>query len=45
MTTLFEHAGGEDALHRLEEVFCAKVLADPLLAPLFGKGRPEHVNT
>lgn len=43
MTSLFEHAGGEDAIHRLEELFYAKVLADPLLQPLFGKGRPEHV--
>ena len=43
MTTLFEHAGGEDGLHRLEELFYAKVLADPLLQPLFGKGRREHV--
>lgn len=43
MTSLFEHAGGEDAIHRLEELFYAKVLADPSLQPLFGKGRPEHV--
>jgi hemoglobin len=43
MTTLFEHAGGEQALHRLEAVFYASVLADPLLQPLFGAGRPEHV--
>jgi hemoglobin len=44
MTTLFEHAGGEQALHRLEAVFYASVLADPLLQPLFGAGRPEHVD-
>ncbi len=43
MTTLFEHAGGEEALHRLEATFYASVLADPLLQPLFGEGRPEHV--
>ena len=24
MTSLYEHAGGEEALHRLEEVFYAK---------------------
>ena len=43
MPSLFEFAGGEDALHRLEEAFYASVLADPLLQPLFGKGKPEHV--
>lgn len=44
METLFEHAGGEEAIHRLEEIFYASVLADPVLAPLFGAGRPEHVD-
>jgi len=44
MPTLFEHAGGEDGIHRLEEIFYASVLADPLLQPLFGDGRPEHVD-
>jgi hemoglobin len=43
MTTLYEHAGGEQALHRLEEIFYGKVLADPLLKPLFGEGNPHHV--
>jgi hemoglobin len=42
--TLYEHAGGEAGLHRLEETFYRNVLADPLLAPLFGGGRPEHVD-
>jgi hemoglobin len=42
--SLYEHAGGEEALHRLEESFYASVLADPLLQPLFGQGRPEHVD-
>lgn len=41
--SLFDHAGGVDGLHRLEETFYASVLADPLLQPLFGVGRPEHV--
>jgi hemoglobin len=41
---LFEHAGGEEALHRLEQAFYDSVLADPLLQPLFGAGRPEHVD-
>jgi hemoglobin len=42
--SLFEHAGGEQALHRLEQVFYDSVLADPVLQPLFGAGRPEHVD-
>jgi hemoglobin len=41
--SLFAHAGGEEALHRLTEIFYSSVLADPLLQPLFGNGRPEHV--
>jgi hemoglobin len=44
MPTLFEYAGGESALHRLEDAFYASVLNDPLLQPLFGQGRPEHVD-
>ena len=44
MPTLYEFAGGEDALHRLEETFYASVLADPLLRPLFGNGKAEHVD-
>jgi hemoglobin len=44
MPTLFEHAGGEATLHRLEQVFYDSVLADPLLQPLFGAGRPDHVD-
>lgn len=42
--TLYEHAGGEQAIHRLEEIFYAKVLADPMLVPLFGNGKAEHVD-
>ena len=44
MTSLFEHAGGEAALHRLEDCFYGHVLTDPLLQPLFGEGQPEHVD-
>ena len=44
MPSLYEHAGGEEALHRLEDTFYSSVLADPLLQPLFGAGRPEHVD-
>ena len=42
--SLFGHAGGEDALHRLEDAFYSSVLADPLLQPLFGDGQPHHVD-
>jgi hemoglobin len=44
MSTLFEHAGGTAAIHRLEQVFYDSVLSDPVLQPLFGAGRPEHVD-
>jgi hemoglobin len=44
MPSLFEHAGGQEALHRLEQVFYDSVLRDALLQPLFGAGRPEHVD-
>ena len=44
MPSLYEHAGGEEAIHHLEEVFYGKVLADPLLKPLFGEGQPHHVD-
>jgi hemoglobin len=43
MPSLYEHAGGAEALHRLEQIFYDSVLADPVLRPLFGAGRPEHV--
>jgi hemoglobin len=41
--SLFEYAGGWEALHRLEQIFYDSVLADPLLVRLFGKGKPTHV--
>src|SRR6187200_2075098 len=41
--TLYEHAGGEAALHRLEQLFYDSVLRDPLLQPLFGEGQAKHV--
>jgi hemoglobin len=44
MSTLFEHAGGTEAIHRLEQAFYDSVLSDSLLQPLFGAGRPEHVD-
>jgi hemoglobin len=42
--SLFEFAGGEQALHRLEQTFYDSVLRDPLLQPLFGAGQPQHVD-
>jgi hemoglobin len=42
--SLYEHAGGEEALHRLEERFYSKVLGDSVLKPLFGEGQPDHVD-
>jgi hemoglobin len=44
MTTLYVHAGGDQALHRAEEVFYDKVLADPLLSRLFAQRVPTHVD-
>lgn len=41
--TLYQAIGGTGPIHRLEETFYASVLGDPLLRPLFGQGRPEHV--
>jgi len=41
--SLYEHAGGEEGLHRLEQTFYDSVLRDPLLKPLFGEGRATHV--
>jgi hemoglobin len=44
MPSLYEHAGGEAGLHRLEQLFYDSVLRDPLLQPLFGEGQPQHVD-
>jgi hemoglobin len=41
--SIFEHAGGQQALHDFIDIFYNSVLADPILHPLFGDGRPEHV--
>ncbi|GAB3989774.1 group II truncated hemoglobin [Actinoallomurus acanthiterrae] len=43
MPSLYEHAGGDELLHRLEEIFYAKVLADLSLRSLFPERRPRHV--
>ena len=44
METLYEHAGGDEALHRLEELFYDKALADPILNMLFSQSVPTHVD-
>jgi hemoglobin len=41
--SLYDHAGGDAGLHRLEELFYEKVLADPVLR-LFSERVPTHVD-
>ncbi len=41
--TLYEHAGGDEGLHRLEEIFYAKALADPILKHVFTSRVATHV--
>jgi hemoglobin len=42
--TLYEHAGGDEPLHRLEELSYDRVLADPILKTLFRERVPTHVD-
>jgi hemoglobin len=42
--SLYEHAGGDDGLHRLEELFYEKALADPVLKTQFTERVPSHVD-
>src|SRR6201996_1131825 len=44
METLYEHADGDEGLHRLEELFYTKALADPVLRALFTERVPTHVD-
>ncbi|MBL1076553.1 group II truncated hemoglobin [Nocardia sp. 2] len=44
MVSLFEFAGGDDALHHLEEIFYDKALADPVLRELFPERVPTYVD-
>lgn len=41
-STLYEWAGGADALDRLTRVFYARVHRDPLVGPLFASADPGH---
>jgi hemoglobin len=43
METLYQHAGGDEGLHRLEELFYDKVLADPVLKTVFTERVTTHV--
>jgi len=43
MKSLYDHVGGDEALHRFEELFYEKVLADPVLKVLFKERKPHHV--
>ena len=42
--SLYEHAGGEAGLHRLEALFYEKALKDPVLKQLFTERVPTHVD-
>lgn len=42
--SLYEHGGGDEALHCVEELFYAKVLADPVLKRLFTERIATHVD-
>jgi hemoglobin len=42
--TLYEHAGSDEGLHRLEELFYAKALDDPILKQLFTHRVASHVD-
>jgi len=42
--SLYEHAGGEAALHRLEALFYEMALSDPVLKQLSTERVPTHVD-
>ena len=44
METIYEHAGGDEALHRLEELFYDKVLDNPVLSTVFTERMATHVD-
>jgi len=43
--TVYDHLGGDEALHRLEELFYKKALADPVLKTLFTERVPSTSTT
>jgi hemoglobin len=42
--SLYDHAGGDEGLHRLEVLFYDKALSDPVLRTLFTERVPTHVD-
>ena len=44
MHSLYEHAGGDEGIHRLEGIFYDKVLEDPVLRLVFTERMPTHVD-
>jgi hemoglobin len=44
MESLLDHMGGEPGVRRFVSAFYGHVLEDAVLQPLFGAGRPEHVD-
>jgi len=44
MESMYEHAGGDAAIHHLEEIFYDKVLRDPVLSAVFTERMPTHVD-
>jgi hemoglobin len=44
METIYEHAGGDEAIHRIEDIFYDKVLEDPILRLVFTERMPTHVD-
>jgi hemoglobin len=44
MATIYEDAGGMEGLRRLSDSFYKRVLADPLLAPVFASFTLTHVD-
>ena len=43
METLYQHAGGDEGLHRLEALFYDKVLVDPVVKTVFTERVAGHV--
>lgn len=41
---MFEHAGGDAIPRRFVDIFYGSVLADPVLRPPCGAGKPDHVD-
>lgn len=44
MESIYEHAGGDEGIHRVEEIFYAKVLEDDVLRSVFTERIPTHVD-